>query len=158
MKAQEIMMFLLIFNLSLSLIGALHIYNLDVSVAEEKFNVSGYDAGTARGSSEGTNNLVWVLLGTSISAIAGGIIAGAMTSWLTRIPTDAGVAYGVFAGAFWGITLGASRTIWNIAYMSGLAGYNTAILMVIFIFLGVTGVVFIYGFVQLVKGGWKGYK
>ena len=93
MKAQEIMMFLLIFNLCISLVGFLHIYNLGINV-NETYNVSNYDADAS------TENIAFSLLGTTFAIVITGVVAGAMTSWLTRIPTDAGIAYGIFVTVF----------------------------------------------------------
>jgi len=152
MKAQEIMMFLLLFNLTISLVGGLHIYNMGITV-NETYNVSEFAA------SDDTQIAVWRLLGESILSILAGATAGALlASWTAKIPSDAGAAYGVFAGLFTSITLRAASTLWNLAYMPGATEYNIAILMIIVIFLGVTGIIFVMGLLQMIRGGWKGYK
>ena len=107
MKAHEIMMFLLLFNLCVSLVGILNIYPFGLKTAEE-YNVSEFEAQPTPNEQDST---FWLFVGTSVSALALGVIAGAMTSWLTRIPTDAGIAYSIFVTQFWNITLNASFVI-----------------------------------------------
>ena len=145
-------MFLLLFNLSISLIGVLSIYNIGVS-PPSTYNVSDYAPASS------PDQIVWRFLGTTLSGIMLGVAAGAMTSWLTKIPTDAGIAYGVFTGVFWGITYNTVDVIWRIGTgIPGAVGVNAGIFVVIVIFVGITGIVFAYGLVQLIRGGWKGYK
>ena len=152
MKAQEIMMFLLLFNFLISVVGALHIYDTGINV-NETYNASYFES-----HSKGTS-AVYIILGGTIAAIVGGAIAGALvTGWFSKIPSDAGAAYGIFTGLFLFITLNAAGTLWQLAYIPGAAEYNTAILMIIGIFLAITGVIFVMGLLQMVRGGWKGYK
>jgi len=152
MKAQEIMMFLLIFNLVVSLVGGLHIYNTTTKVPDE-FNVSNYEP------SEDNELNVWRFLGENIIVILMGAIGGALlASWTAKIPSDAGAAYGVFGTLFVSVMIRSSATLWRLAYLPGATEYNIAILMLIFIFLGVTGIIFAMGLLQMIRGGWKGYK
>jgi len=128
MKAQEIMMFLLLFNLSVSVVGALSIYNIGVTPPEDKYNVTNVPSTNA-------DDITYRFLGDTIGFMVVGIVAGAMTSWLTRIPTDAGAAYGFFSGLFWGVTVSTIRIIWSIGNgFPGATGANLGILVIIFIF------------------------
>jgi len=82
-----------------------------------------------------------------------GIVVGALIgSWVLKIPTDSGAAYGAFTGVFWGACYNAMSIIWNIG--EGQVG----VMVIVFVFTILTGVVFFTGLIQLVRGGWRGMK
>ena len=140
MKAYQIMMFLLIFNLSISLVGALHIYNTGVGT-DEQYDIEGKDAPTLSDSFFGK------LLITSFL----GAMAAAVISFATKIPADAAFAYSLFSSAFWGIAWQA------IDVLTAIGQYSTGIWLVVGIFIILLGGVFVVGLAQLIRGGWKSY-
>ncbi len=153
MKAYEILMFFLIFNVSISLVSDLGIFNMGISTASE-YN---YDADELNDPADGGSNIWWRFLGGSSLLIIGiGAIAGAVIGvLLTKIPSDAAVIYGAFAGAFWSSYIRSIAVMWNISAIAG-AETNYGIMVIIFLFAGLTGVIFFAGFSQLVKGPWRG--
>jgi len=153
MKAYQIMMFLLLFNLSISLVSALNIYNIGIAITNEDYDVEDYDAAVGAGEND---KIVWRFIGATITGMVTGAIAGAVVAYLTRVPADSGVAYGIFTGTFWGITYSAVAIFWDIARVP-TGGANVGLLMLIFIFVGIIAVIFVTGLLQLIRGGWKSY-
>jgi len=149
MKAYEVMAFLLIFNLSISVIAVLSIYNLGVEVQPgEDYDVSQYEASAAD-----PEKLAFRVLAINLVTLTAGVVAGALIgSWVLKIPADSGAAYGAFTGVFWGAAYNASSIIWAIGV--GKPG----VMVIVFIFIVLTGVVFFVGLMQLVRGGWRGMK
>jgi len=152
MKAYQIMMFLLLFNLSVSMISALSIYNIGVAVDEE-YDVTNYEGDVSPRESD---IIAWRFLGATLTGLVTGAIAGAVVAYFTRVPADSGVAYGIFTGTFWGIAYSAIAIFWDIASVP-TGGANLALMMLVFIFIGILGVVFAVGLLQLIRGGFKSY-
>ena len=147
MKAYEIMAFLLVFNLSISVIAVLSIYNMGVTVSSD-YDVSQYEASAAN-----TEKLAFRILAINLVTFTAGIVAGALIgSWVLKIPADSGAAYGAFTGVFWGACYNTMSIIWNIG--EG----QTGVMVIVFVFTILTGVVFFVGLMQLVRGGWRGMK
>jgi len=147
MKAYEVMTFLLVFNLSISVIAVLSIYNMGVSV-DDDYDVSQYEA-----SASDPQALAFRVLAVTLSTFTAGLVAGALIgSWVLKIPADSGAAYGAFTGVFWGAFLNASSIIWSVG--KGHLG----VMIIIFIFTVLSGVIFFVGLMQLVRGGWRGMK
>lgn len=147
MKAYEVMAFLLVFNLSISIIAVLSIYNMGINVQSE-YDVSQYEASAAD-----TEKLAFRILAINLITFTAGIVAGALIgSWVLKIPADSGAAYGAFTGVFWGSCYNAMSIIWNIG--EGQVG----VMVIVFAFTLLTGVVFFVGLMQLVRGGWRGMK
>lgn len=149
MKAYEIMAFLLIFNLSISVITVLSIYNLGVEVRPgADYDVSQYEA-----EADDPEKLAFRILAVNIIAITAAVVAGGLIgSWVLKIPADSGAAYGAFTGVFWGACYNAMSIIWNVG--QGHMG----VMVIVFIFTILTGIVFFVGILQLVRGGWRGMK
>jgi hypothetical protein len=137
MKAYHIMMFLLLFNLSISAINILHIYP---TVA-----TPGYDAPTSSGTSA-----FYSLAGPILTAFVGGVIMASFIRVFTRIPSAAAYVYSIFGGFFIAFTIQSMRVLWT------LAPGNLGMLVVLGIFGVITGVVFVAGMMQIVGGGWGG--
>ena len=147
MKAYELLMFLLIFNVSISIVNDLNIFDVGISVSSEYQYDEDMD----------TSNLWWQFLGgSSLLTIGIGAIAGAVIGvLLTKIPSDAGAIYGAFTGAFWSSYVRVVAILWSIAAIAGQAN-NYGIMIIIFLFSGISGLIFFVGFSQLVRGPWKG--
>lgn len=144
MKAYQIMMFVIIFNMSLSIIGALSIYEPPVSVDDT------YDVNTYRTANAGENLASTLLGGTFVAVIAGAISGALIGSWVLKIPSSDGAAYGLFATLFWSSFLTASVILFRIG------GESKGILIAITVFLLLSGLIFVTGFMQLIRGGFKG--
>lgn len=140
MKAYQMMMFLLIFNLTISLVGALHIYNMEFGV-DDNYDVEGTSGTTINDRFFGR-----MLITSFLGAIAATVI-----SFATKIPADAAFAYSLFASSFWGIAWQALDVI------TAIGGYSTGIWIVVGIFIILLGGVFVVGLAQLIRGGWKSY-
>lgn len=147
MKAYELLLFLLIFNVCISIVSDLDIFHIGIDVSSEYQ----YDEDTD------TRNMWWRFLGgSSLLTIGAGAIAGAVIGvLLTKIPSDAGAIYGAFTGAFWSSYIRVVAILWNIAGMAG-HGTNYGIMIIIFLFAGLSGLIFFAGFSQLVRGPWRG--
>lgn len=142
MKAWHIMIFLLLFNLSISVITTLHIYPLGISVSNEYNVTSG-----AYSSTKGVTN--W-FFGSLIAGFIGGAIMASFVRAFTRIPSAAAYVYSIFATEFWVITGNAFSVLWNIA------PGNMGMIVVITIFGIMVGAVFLAGMLQIVAGAWSG--
>lgn len=148
MKAYEIMAFLLILNLSISMIYVLNIYDLsDPSKLDSDYNVSEY------GAESGKEDLAFRFITINIITITSSIVAGALIgSWVLKIPADSGAAYGAFTGVFWGSAINTTSIFWQYGIQ------YEGIMIIVFMFIALMGVVFFVGLIQLVRGGWKGMK
>ena len=153
MKAAQIMLFLLIFLLSVELISASNIYVMGTSSSDFETQTEEVDDPYSISSEEGLNvgkvmGRIFVLASTGIVV---GAIFGAAAHYVSGVPGDRAFVYGLFAGAFWGMTIDACY-IFN-----SIAPFNPGIVMVVSIFLVVCGAVFLIGFKQLVTGGWQAF-
>jgi len=160
-KAFNIMIFLLIFNMSISLISAIPVDRDADGVLESGIFEMGLSTNSSYDVTEyenvGPADIVVRFIATSILGIAGGIIGGAALSWVANVPADSSIAYGAFVGTFWSQTLNSFWILWNLGATRG--GIVQDIMMYfLFIFGAIIGVVFVAGMIQLVKGGWKSYK
>ena len=151
MKAYQLMLFMLLFSLSISVINVLHIYNMeseiDPSQVDSDFDVSDYE-----GSAGGGETVAMRFFGTLITGIIAGTIISGIVSYFTKVPADAAFAYGLFGSSFWAIAISALDTIWRID------PGNEGIMVVIVIFAICLGASFVAGILQLIRGGWGGYE
>lgn len=139
MRAINIMMFLLLFNLSISIVGALNIYPSYTSVGPD-YDVSSANAGDAALSR---------FFGSIIVASIGGIIAGSIIAYLTKLPAASVLAYTIMTGDFWVITSNAFQVLWQIG------GENTGMFVVLIVLGIITGFSFLAGIMQMITGGWR---
>lgn len=149
MKVFNIMMFLLIFNVAISVVGSLHIYNMGtVGVLPNEKSLA-----DVRNPLEG----IWIFLGQSAYALFIGTIAGALIGYYgAKIPTTEGMAYGFFAGLITSVFISSTNVLWRIVDM--VPGYaQGGIAIVVGLFLGICGILFAFGFLQLVRGGISSY-
>lgn len=145
MKAYQLMTFLLIFNMSISIVAGLGIYNMGLAV-DEKYDVTQYEADPTN-----PESLSFRVLAINLIGLTGGVVAGALIgAYLLKIPADSGAAYGAFTGVFWSATLSTMAILWNVA------GGHIGIVVIIVMFFILSGVVFFAGLMQLVRGPWRG--
>jgi hypothetical protein len=165
MKAADIMMWLLIFNLVLWLLGGygFNIYNLgnyktgiktDSLDVDENF-VATEDAGAralAFFADIAGIGFIALIIAVSTSAVMGYLLAA--------MPTPQGLIYGAFSGLFWGSFIKTIQVFFNIfaSFKLDPTIKITIFLSTFFIFLGISVFVFIFGFMQMVTGGWRFFK
>lgn len=149
MKAYEILMFLLIFNLVLWLLGGygLNIYQLGVystgveggtGVLEQP---SG-DVGLAFLAEVATVGFMAIIIAISAAAIGGYL--------LRAVPTPQSFIYYAFIGLFWTSYGKTIQVFYNIAH--GVPGIFFTIFLV---FTAITAYVFFVGFSQIVTQSWR---
>ena len=153
MKAYQIMMFMLLFSLSISVINVLHIYNIEnqIDPTDQNDPAEGinYDVSDYQASSAGT--VTGRFFGDLMLGIIAGVIAATITSYFTRVPADAAFAYGLFGGAFWGIAKNALGVIWRIK------PGDEGIMIILVIFAIILSASFVVGILQMIRGGWESY-
>jgi len=172
MKAVNIMLFLLIFNVVVSLVGGLNIYNMGMSSSEYDYEALAdestspqrdKDAGGGIFSSFTDANFgfnTFFIGGTTVAILIGGAIAGATIGGLVtggRLKTSEGAAYGFF-GSIMTITFISSYSIlWTIVEQIP-DEIQTGAAVAVGLFLAITGFMFILGFMQLIVGGIAQYQ
>lgn len=154
MRAVKIMVFLLLVNISVTMVGALNIYNIDD--LDEKSDIEGSYNASELGEASG-ENAIWFFLGQSAITLMSGAILGAVAgSYLLKIPTSLGAAYGFFASLITLVFLQSYSILWQIVnFMPEGAKFGAQ--LIVGLFLGVCGLMFALGFLQLVAGGIKSY-
>lgn len=143
MKAYEILMFLLLFNLVMWGFGALGIFNLE------------YGYITPPDNDESGLGLLATIAGVTIEALIISLTSYAIIGYITKArPSPANAIYGLFSGLFWTSYLNAIIVFKNMA-----KSLPTGVTLVpLAIFTAIVGYVFIIGLSQMVTGGWKSYK
>ena len=167
MKAYQIMMFLMLFNVSISLISIVPVQQPDGEnytyglfkpgiSPPGKYDVSKFSAGAVDGDA-----VVWRFLGTTLSALVLGMIAGAIVAYLTKVPADSAVAYSIVSTEFWAMAYTSLSIFWDMGQIPagqdpvGGVEMNVGILAFVAIFTAILAVVYAAWLVQLVRGGFK---
>ena len=150
MKAYQIMMFLLIFNLMVWTVDTgLSIYDLDYSDGG-KITPESDETLTAE---EQQYGLLWSVAKISIAAIVISIMGAAIIGGIFHIEkASQSFVYGAFTALFWISYLQAATVLWAISASVAYAG-----LIVLAIVSAFIGYVFVVGLFQMVTGGWKSY-
>ena len=153
MKIYQVMMFMLIFNVMITVVGALHIYNMDVS------GTYPYDEDIEIGEqTSNSDDMFWIFLGGDISVIIAGAIAGALGGYfLARVPTAQGVAYGLFGGVILDILLNTHQVLMGIVQWIPDTTAQVGVAGLVWLFTGICGILFLIGFLQLIVGGMTSY-
>jgi len=149
MKAHEIMMFLLLFNLVMWLLGGygLNIYNIGVT-----YDVSDVGTDVLEGQSENMGlaflqEVAEIALVATIGSIAGLAIIGYI---LRAQPSPQSIIYALFVGLY---TVSYVKTLQVFYQMSHTM---PQIFFAIFlVFTAITGFTFLFGFSQLVTQSWR---
>jgi hypothetical protein len=154
MKAINVMLFLLIFNVVISLVGGLHIYNMNVSSEE-------YDYEDLEDESQSSDTFnTFFIGGTTVGILVGGAVAGGLISGLIsggRIRTAEGAAYGFFAALMTTTFISSYSILWTLVGQVPTE-VQGGVAIVVGLFLAVTGFMFILGFMQLIVGGIAQYQ
>jgi hypothetical protein len=142
------MMFLLLYNFSLSIVSGLSIYkNTHVSAP------SGYDVETYT-----TQAMIMDLIGWDlITSFLGGAIAGVFLAYGLKVPGDSAFVYSTF-GTFYIVKASDAIAIfWDLAKAGSTPSeVKLAILFGVVIFTFVMAVALLSFIMQLVKGPWSG--
>lgn len=148
MKAVHIMLFLLLFNLSISIVGTLNIYNLGVDVPEDfrQGSVESYESTTGR---RDIRLEFFVIVAESLIF---GMVAGSIMTYFTKIPADKAYVYSVFFSSYWAMAWSSSSILWN------LGSDNLGVQTIVVVFAIVLVVMFMIGVMQMPVGGWKSYE
>jgi len=165
MKAADILMWLLIFNLVLWLLGGygLNLYNLHAYTP-------GINVGALNGSAPTTGTLgidsralafLSDVGGVAFLAFIGILVSTALTGYF-KVPlsTPQGAVYGAFSGLFWGSYIKTTQVFYDIfAFFKISATVKITLFSSVFlIFTGICAFVFIFGLMQMVTGGWRFFK
>jgi len=150
MKAYQILIFLLIFNMMIWAVDAgLHIYDL---------NFSGLDPETEDadlGEKYTAHGLLASVAGISIILVVGSLVSGAIIGSIIRVEkASQAYVYGAFTAVFWFSYTQAINVFWNI---TSVLTHSFGALVVVIIFTAVIGYIFLVGLFQMVTGGWKSY-
>jgi len=159
MKAYQVLMFLLIFNLMVWAVDAgLGIYDLDFSGINPPEEDYEEDVAAETGKESGdysSHGLLATIGKTSITLIVGLLVAAAIIGTiLGKEKAPQAIVYGAFTSVFWMSYLQAAGVIWAMISMTAGA-YGALVIMIII--SSMIAYVFIVGLFQMVTGGWKSY-
>lgn len=147
MKALNIMIFLLLLNLSISIVGGLHIYNIGVSVPEDfkQGDIATYEGTEAR------QSVVTKFVIFSIETLVAGMVGGTIISYLTRVPADRAYVYSLFFSSYWIMAWDSLTIMW------GFGSQNEGIQIIVVVFSIIMAILFMVAIMQMPVGGWKSY-
>jgi hypothetical protein len=158
------MLFFMLLNFSISIVGALSIYPLPVGPSDST-NTENYEHGgiidynVSKANSQDMTfetSLQSYFAGPILSGILGGVIFASIASYILKVPVVAAVSYGLFAGVFWAFFTSAFDIFFKISYAWSLdSTTNMGVQTVIWIFGIIVIITFIAGFMQMLSGGWK---
>lgn len=158
MKAMHIMMFLLIFNLSISIISATNIYNMDYEqegdLVDEFENQTVTEEQANDISTRALMRFFMAQAGVFGFALVSGTIAGISDKYFgTGISGLDAFLYALFTGLF-------VTTTWKSSTVFLSIGRNNfGVILVVIAFLLICGVVFTIGIYQIAsKGGWRSFE
>jgi len=139
------MLFLFIFNVVVSIVGGLHIYNM--GMASEKYDYEQIEDSTT------DFNSFFVGAGV-VGALLGGATLGALISLASagKLQTSTGVAYGFFISLMGVTFLNSYSILWTITE-SVPQQLQGGVTIVVGIFIAITAVMFLIGLMQLIVGG-----
>jgi hypothetical protein len=142
MKFYYVLMFIILFNISIGVVDTLNIYNLEGQVSDD-YNVMDKDASG--------HSPLYKTFYTIISSIMAGIVTATIVTYFTKSLSDAAIAYAIMTALYVGAAMTAVGAIEN------LANNNTGFLIVVNIFKVMLLLVWIFGLIQMVRGGMRGY-
>ena len=153
MKAYNIMMFVLIFNLFLWIVTSIGIYTLGfeggLQLDESKIDTSMDEAEQME---QRQNLLLWQLAGTTLWMVVGTIMAGAIIGGIFKVQDSyQAIVYGAITSIFWVSYYQSMRIFWGIS--SAVPGG----IIILILITAVIVYIFLVGLFQMITGGWKGY-
>lgn len=149
MKAIDIMLFLLLFNVMISVVGAagLNIYGLGVEPEDEKFDAENLAEGNT-----GDKAYYYFIGGFGAALLVVGTGIGAVVGVATGRPTAEYAAYGFFAALVTAIFVSSYSILSSIAMVIP-ENARFGVQIVIGLFIGISGIMVALGFMQLIRGG-----
>jgi len=163
MNAYQLMVFLLLFNVSVSVVLGLGIYSNDLTSPGDIYVNYTTGEDDVIQDVEGNVNLstqalesydkadVMAMFGGNIlvSLVTGAVIGGAL-SFLTQIPGDAAFAYSMFITFYWGMAKNTVDILFSLTEESAAIG----LFYVVVIFVIILSISFLSFMLQLVRGPW----
>ena len=153
MKAFQLMVFMLLFNFSIFIIGGLHIYNMSAEYDPTIDNAHGDDYNLTKYISKDNpaSILTSSFVGSLVLTIFVAIATATVVSYVFKTKTVDGVIYGAFGGAYWGAT----KSAFDVFY--GLFPDDPGINLLLVVYGIILGTLFIIGLFQMVRGGMQSY-
>jgi len=152
MNAYHLMAFLLLFNISMSVVLSMSIYTVPVEpvpiVDVDDTNTS---ADFSNPNSLQKANLLYIFGGNVIAGLLMGVVFGGALAIWTQIPGDAAFAYSIFITFYWTM---AKNTVDILYAISEGTGAGDGLIYVVAVFVAVLAVSFVSFMIQLVRGPW----
>jgi len=153
MNAYKIMVFILLFSFSVTIVTGLNIYSSSGNVHPEGINFTDGEVTNYE-----TWDVLWGLMGRDLTlAVVSGAIAGAIAKWIAGVPGDRAFLYSSFVTFYLAKTAGAIQVFWAIAQTAAQHGteIKTAILVGVIIFSAVVALSLFSFLMQLIGGPWQ---
>jgi len=145
LKAIDVMLFLLIFNVTISIVGGLNIYHMGIGV-ENQYDIENVTVG----------NGMYMFIGDAMTIMITFAIGGAILGAIARRPLSESAAYSFFASLITTVFVTSYRvlgTIANAVPTEAQLGVN----VILGLFMGIRGIIFALGFMQMIRGGIESY-
>lgn len=150
MNAYKIMMFILLFSFSVTIVNGLQIYSSAGNIDPE-----GIDFADGEVTNYTTWDAVWAIIGQDLTiAVIGGIIAGSIAHWTAGVPGDKAFLYSSFVTFYLAKCIGVIQVFWSIAKVAD-ASVKAPILVGVIIFSLVVAVSLYSFLMQLIGGPWQ---
>jgi len=146
MKAIEAMLFLLLLNVSFTIVNGLHIFTLVTGDFVGFYDISTFGSGD-------TFILSWVapIFATLIAGAVGGAVTGILG---IRISAPTAALYSAFGLLLTTLFVNSVGILYSL--VSSIPGWlQVGVAMIVIVFLFVTGVMFLLGLMQLIGGSIK---
>ena len=144
MNAYQVMVFLLLFNLSLSIVISLDLYITESSPSDENLSIDELKEVQKP-------DLLNVFGGNVLGSLVVGTVVGGALSIFTGIPGDAAFAYSYFVSFYWGFAKNTLDILYSLLLESGS---NTGLNFIVIVFVTILGIAFLSFLIQLVRGPW----
>ena len=152
MNAYKIMLVILLFSFSVTIVYVLNIYYSAGIVDPEGISFS--DGEIANYTSW---DALWEVMGRDLTiAVIGGIIAGSIAHWAAGVPGDKAFLYSSFVTFYLAKTTSAIAVFWSYGNVAGLYGTNikAAVLVGVIIFSVIVAISLFSFLMQLIGGPW----
>ena len=142
-KANEILYFLVILNLVFALFNILNIFT--IVTPDSKFNIDT--------NNNSPSSIIWSILGTNVLLFIGAaIVSYGITSRITGVSGDRAAVYSFYGSFIVILIVNSASFLFKIVLV--IPSYGRAVAAaIVFIFLGICGLVIFNEFKQMVLGG-----
>jgi len=149
MKAMEAMLYLFIFNLIVIIITGLGIFDITMSTGAQ-----GYVSYNVLLSGDADIGTMFYLTWEIWSFLGFGAVGGALASVLNiKVKASSAAAYSAFGGLLTAVFVKSVVLFGTITSNISDEHARGAVLVIVSIFLMISGIMFIIGYIQLVRGG-----